>query len=794
MASAGQLMVEIGANVARLRSDMAQASNIVRTTAGQMSTAMSAVSGVMAGALAGFSAVQFARDMAATGLEVNRLSQAFANIKGSVGAASAELDYVRDLANRTGNDFLTLANSYKGIAAAAQGTSLEGEKVRSVFESIVKYGTALQLSSDQMGGTLNAMSQMISKNVVSMEEMRQQLGDRLPGAFQAAARAMNMTTGEFTELVSSGKLLATEFLPKFAAELEKVAKNSENAAGSFNRLKNEWDNLKAGLWEGGGKTIMTTLADELARVVRLASEAPSRLKIFGKTFGETLNLGMATTAANQFQRPETAEHYAGIGAGIDEPRTVANTWKEAEEQAKAYWKTYREGAEKGIKEANELVEAGHKKELSGLQDMLNEAMRLRKEHASNIIQINANIAKEKATGEDIVTSLKRGQMTPEQQQADISREASKKLTEARFAMWRGNKETAINLAEQSRQAAQGMDDTNAAIQKVQEANRLLSRIYEEQKAKAVSGFGEQEAAIGKLGDQIKELSAKPIQDLIDKAQAADLALKSAATTEFGIKGIPETVSQLDEVVRKLDEVKQKASEVQEYKLKFKGEASPVKPLSETISDIMSSLKSLPTGSEYKMNFSMGIPGYEANRLIGTGAGSYLEGNNQWKALLASQESFVDAMVEAGSSVSDAMEIFAEFAGGAATRLKIAGQIYANWQDYGYLKSAGTYQIDAWKYQQQLADIELQAKIAKAISSGVSTGGYGTTTTYGGSSSVPEVNIEKAVDIGSIIVNLNGGSSGMDNARIVAEELDAQLAEMVTSNRSRLKAALKNTWN
>lgn len=780
-------MVEIGANVARLRSDMTQASNVVRSTADQMRSAMSSVGGALAAGFAGFSAAQIARDIATTGLEVNRLSQAFANIKGSVGGASAELDFVRDLANRTGNDFMTLASGYKNIAAAAQGTSLEGEKVRSVFEGIIKYGTSLQLTSEQVGGSLNAVSQIISKGVVSMEEMRQQLGERLPGAFQIAARSMGMTTGEFTELVISGKLLATEFIPRFAAELEKAAKNSENAAGSFNRLKNEWDNLKAGMWEGGGKTILSTMADELARIIRLASEAPMRLRVFGKTFGETLNLTEATKAANLFMRPETAEHYAGIGAGVDEPRTVANEWKTAQEQAQAYWKSYREGAEKGIKEAQQLIDSSHKNELAGLRDMLNEAMRLRKEHASDIQKLNKSISQNQASGADIVTGLKRGQMTPEQVQADIARESAKKLSDARFAMWGGQYDQAKEFAEQARQSAAGMNDTATAIQRVQEATKLLDRIYQEQKNNAVTGFKEQEQAISSLKNQIDTVASKPIQDLIDKAQAADLALKSAAGTEFQIGGIPETISALDEVVNKLDEVKQKASEVQQYKISFKGEASPVKPLSETISDIMGKLNSLPTGSDYQMNFSFGL----GSSIFGKSA--YSEANQQYYELMDSRQQVVTSMENLGISADAATEIFNEFAAQAWDRLQYAGAVTRSGYEYvPAFRQANEYNLDVMKYALSQKSSDLYDMIASALTqqTGVSAG-----TNYDSASGIAgtEISIERAIDVGSIIVNLNGGAGGMDNARIIAEELDAQLAEMVVSNRSRLKSALKNTW-
>jgi len=62
----------------------------------------------------------------------------------------------------------------------------------------------------------------VAKGKVSMEELRGQLGERMPGAFQAAAKAMGVTTAELDKLVSSGKVTAEELLPKMAEEMEKT--------------------------------------------------------------------------------------------------------------------------------------------------------------------------------------------------------------------------------------------------------------------------------------------------------------------------------------------------------------------------------------------------------------------------------------------------------------------------------------------------------------------------------------------------------------------------------------------
>jgi hypothetical protein len=73
---------------------------------------------------------------------------------------------------------------------------------------------------------------MISKNTVSAEELRQQLGEVLPGSFNIAARAAGKTTAEFNQMLESGQVIASDFLPKFAQQLS--AETASGVVGAMN--------------------------------------------------------------------------------------------------------------------------------------------------------------------------------------------------------------------------------------------------------------------------------------------------------------------------------------------------------------------------------------------------------------------------------------------------------------------------------------------------------------------------------------------------------------------------------
>jgi tape measure domain-containing protein len=174
----------------------------------------------------------------------------------AVGGASVnttqELSYVRDVASRLGLELGSTANAYLQLTAATKGTQLEGAATRSIFEAVSAAMSAVGKSGAETEGALKAIEQIASKGKVQMEELRGQLGDRLPGALQIAARAMGVTTVEFEGLVKSG-LSAETFLPRFAAELNKTFAGAsfDGYAQQMNRLRSSIDELLVQIGKAG---------------------------------------------------------------------------------------------------------------------------------------------------------------------------------------------------------------------------------------------------------------------------------------------------------------------------------------------------------------------------------------------------------------------------------------------------------------------------------------------------------------------------------------------------------------
>lgn len=211
-----------------------------------------------------------------TSVKLDAVKTSLGFIFRSTGDVNERLRMLSDTAERLGLEFLPLANSYKSFAGAAVASNFPLKEADRLFQSVANASAKLKLSSEQTEGALNALQQMISKGNVQAEELRGQLGERIPGAFSIAARAMGVTEQQLNKLLKDGDVLASDLLPKLATELDKTFDNNldekvDSLQSSVNRLKNVFTDA---VNEGNTATFFKSIvdgaffvADTLAKVV-----------------------------------------------------------------------------------------------------------------------------------------------------------------------------------------------------------------------------------------------------------------------------------------------------------------------------------------------------------------------------------------------------------------------------------------------------------------------------------------------------------------------------------------------
>lgn len=226
--------------------------NSISTPFKTVTSAAVSLSTTLAGiaAVAGVGLGAVASSLIKAGQGIDSLNLSYRAIFGSSQNAAKEMQFVQQTADTLGIDLLTAAQAYKQLSAASMGTALAGKQTQAIFTAVAKASTTLGLSADETSGALLAIGQMISKGKVSAEELRGQLGERLPGAFQVAAKAMGMTTAELDKALSNGEVYADDFLPKFAVALEQrfagsAAKAATGFSAAANRINSEFDKIRA---------------------------------------------------------------------------------------------------------------------------------------------------------------------------------------------------------------------------------------------------------------------------------------------------------------------------------------------------------------------------------------------------------------------------------------------------------------------------------------------------------------------------------------------------------------------
>lgn len=217
----------------------------------------------------------------------NRLGAVFQQ---NMPQVAAEVSWLRQEAIRLGMSFQVLGEEYSKFAVAANAANFRSEATRKIFTSVAEAARVNKLSLEQTSGVLLALQQMISKGRVQSEELRRQLGDRLPGAFNIMADAIGVTTAELDQMMAKGQLVANEStLLKFAEELDR--RFGKQLPDSLRSLTAEIGRFQALFFDAQVQIAQAGFADSLRDVVKdLNAQFRSRE---GRAFFEDLGAALS---------------------------------------------------------------------------------------------------------------------------------------------------------------------------------------------------------------------------------------------------------------------------------------------------------------------------------------------------------------------------------------------------------------------------------------------------------------------------------------------------------------------
>lgn len=200
--------------------------------------------------------VQIGKDIFNTTKELQSLDMALKQVTETQANFQQQQLFLKRISEDYGVELNSLTKQFTQFYVSAKD-KISGTEIQKIFESVTKAGASMGLTVENQERAFLALNQMMSKGVVSAEELRGQLGEALPGAFGIMAKALNVNEQQLGKMMKDGKLLASDVLPKFAKQLEitygiENVKRIDNIANAQNRLSNAWTNFVRQLNEGDG--------------------------------------------------------------------------------------------------------------------------------------------------------------------------------------------------------------------------------------------------------------------------------------------------------------------------------------------------------------------------------------------------------------------------------------------------------------------------------------------------------------------------------------------------------------
>lgn len=219
-----------------------------KQTMDRTSAAASTVGNTLNRAFAAISTGVAVKGLWDAGVASQRLNLAFEAIGGSAKAATDELAFVRAESERLGLVFPEVAESYKKIFAAATAGNIPLETSRKIFSGMSEGFVALGMDGERVKLSLQAVAQMMGKNQVMAEELKQQLGEHFPVAIQYFARAAGVSVLAFFDMMKAGEV-GIDTLKKasdlISADFGPKAEEAANMAiGSLSKFQTAWFDLK----------------------------------------------------------------------------------------------------------------------------------------------------------------------------------------------------------------------------------------------------------------------------------------------------------------------------------------------------------------------------------------------------------------------------------------------------------------------------------------------------------------------------------------------------------------------
>lgn len=291
--------------------------NSLRDSIGNLGTGFSSLNRLMLNTqvvLTGLTAAFGFREIVQSIMNFERFSNTLRTVSGNTENYTDNLRFLYSEADRIGFSVGEVGNAFARLSVAMQGAGFTNNDVQQSFTNLSEAARNFGLSSADTNGVIRALEQSMSKGKFMAEEVRLQLGDRLPIAMAALQAAVERVDGGFVDInkrfeegsldVQRYGLAFMEEIRRMSGGAEALARTSTSMQAAFGRLGTEFTRFTQALDEGGFGAAVASAVTQLVEFMRVARESGA-LEVLGQALLVVSN--NLTTIAGAF---------AGLAAAV----------------------------------------------------------------------------------------------------------------------------------------------------------------------------------------------------------------------------------------------------------------------------------------------------------------------------------------------------------------------------------------------------------------------------------------------------------------------------------------------
>ena len=268
MAEIASLVVNVAGNITGAVNSFKSLEQTSRSTAKKIESNFSSLKNIGVGLFS--SAIL--KNIVDTGIQFQSIRQSLQAVTGSAEGMNDAMKFIDQTAQRTGVNIVNASKDFRLLLGSAQGAGYAMQDIKNTFSGVADASLVLGMRADDVTGVMRAFGQIMSKGTVQAEELKGQIGDRLPGALGLASKAMGVTNAQLLKMMETGTLMSKDFLPKFSEQLKKtygdlVPLFQGTALKAFNDFDNAMLKLKDSIATSGLLDLVTKIMNNLTSAI-----------------------------------------------------------------------------------------------------------------------------------------------------------------------------------------------------------------------------------------------------------------------------------------------------------------------------------------------------------------------------------------------------------------------------------------------------------------------------------------------------------------------------------------------